>query len=92
MSNYMVEVDVSAVSAYTAQTLPSVTIPFQPARIAIVNQSPVESVLVSFDGLADHAKLTPGLPTQGLVFLNGATKIWLKRSAAGATTVQIIAE
>lgn len=92
MSNYMVRVNCSALTAYAAQTAPDVTIPFEPKRVAIVNESAVIAVFASFDGIADHARLTPGQPTQGLQFENGATKIWFKREAAGAGYVQIIAE
>lgn len=90
MSVHRVVVDVSGVSAYPGSA--NVTCPFVPKTCAIINESPAVSVLVSFDGVTDHAKLTPGLPSQGLVLRQGAQSLWVKRDAAGATTVQFIFE
>ncbi len=92
MSIYRTTVDVSAVSAYPAASAPSVTIPFTPKTITVVNNAPTIGVLLSFDGVEDHAELLPGLPGAGRVFTQRVTKLWFKRSAANATTVEIVAE
>ena len=85
-----VTLDATATYPGTAQ----VVIPFEPKSIAIINEGPTGALaLVSFDGATNHAQLTPGTPSCGMVFQQKVRNVWLKRGAAvSGIVVQIIAE
>lgn len=86
-------VDVSATSAYPGS--PQVDIPFDPKTLTIAIVSGTAGVQVSLDaGANTHIELTPGTPLQGYVMQQGSgmKKVWLRRAAAGAGIVHIIAE
>lgn len=93
MSAYSVLINV-ANAAYGALSAPSVTIPFQPKTITIVNEDDVDSVDVSFDGVDTHATLVPAKPDAGMVFRQSVTRVWLKYTAvpAGTLNVRVMAE
>ena len=92
MSVHRQTLTLDAVSAYpgTAQVI----IPFVPKTITVLNEGLTSApALVSFDGVNDHAQLTPGTPSAGLVFRQGVQKVWFKRGAvASGIVVQVIAE
>lgn len=93
MAQYRTTVTLDAVSAYPAVGSPSVTIPFVPKSLAVINEHPSVAALMSYDGVTDHAQFTPGTPSAGMVFKQGVTKLWFKRAAsATGLVVQIIAE
>lgn len=85
-------ITLDAVSAYPTQ--PQVVVPFDPKTIAIINEGPTgANALVSFDGVNDHAQLTPGTPSCGMVFKQSVRGVWLKRGAVtSGIVVQVIAE
>lgn len=94
MSIKLFTVDVSAQAAYPAANAPQVVIPFVPKSLTMSIISGTEGVKVSFDGVDDHIQLTPGTPLQGYVAQQGSgmQNVWLKRNAAGAGIVHLIAE
>lgn len=85
MAIYGTTLDVTAVTAFP--TLPNITIPFQPRSIAIVNENLATAIEVSFDGVNVHARLTPGLPSAGMVFGQKSEKVWLRAAVGGGTSV-----
>lgn len=94
MSIQLFTVDVSAQAAYPAAGSQQVVIPFVPKTLTMSIVSGTEGVKVSFDGVNDHIQLTPGTPLQGYVAQQGSgmQNVWLKRNAAGAGIVHLIAE
>jgi hypothetical protein len=89
MSAYSTSVDVAATASYP--TTAQVIIPFEPKRITVVveESDAGEGAHVSFDGANDAGVLIQGMPSQGLVFDQRVTKVWLKRFAAGAGTITV---
>lgn len=87
-------VDLSAVTAFpsTAQCV----FEFTPSEIQIVDLHATEAVDVSFDGTTIHYQLTPATLTAGVVLMQRATKVWLRRSSAvgspSGVNVQVVGE
>lgn len=94
MSIQLFVVDVTSTSAYPAAGSQQVIIPFEPRTLTMSIITGTEGVKLSFDGVADHIQLTPGTPLQGYVAQQGSgmRNVWLKRNAAGAGIVHLIAE
>lgn len=92
MAIYRTTLTLDAVAAYPGT--PQVIIPFLPKTIAVINEGPTGALaMVSFDGVNDHAQLTPGTPSAGIVFTQHTMTLWFKRGAAvTGIAVQIIAE
>lgn len=93
MAVYRTTVTLDATAAYPAVGSPQVTIPFLPKRVMLINEHPSVGALMSYDATTDHAQLTPGTPSAGIVFRQSATQLYFKRAAAATgLVVQIIAE
>lgn len=90
MSVHMQQVDVGTVATYPST--PQVQIPFEPRRIAFLNEDSAEDAYASFDGVNDHLHL-PATTAFQFEFQR-VRNVWLREGAAGTspTTIQVVAE
>lgn len=92
MSAFSQAVDVDGVAAYPAT--PQVIIPFEPVATLCVDEHASSLVDVSFDGVNDAGRLTPGV-LAGVSWDRQGTRVWLKQSGGAvgaAVTVRVMAE
>jgi len=62
--------------------------------VAAVHMTPAgPAVLISLDGVNDHAKLDPATPALSISFSNPYySKVWARLASPGAATVQLVIE
>ena len=78
------------VTAYAAS--PDVTFGFESDSVTVLNRSTVitDIIYVSFDGETDAGITIPGI-AQAINWTAKRQKVWLRRSAAGSSTVNVMA-
>lgn len=73
--------------------MPDLALGFEPAEWLVINEHVSAQVAVSFDGLNDHAVLTPGTPSAGLYLRQRMRQIYCRRIGDGTgIVVRVIAE
>jgi hypothetical protein len=60
--------------------------------VALFNEDAAATVIVSFDGVTDAARLVAGKPSAAQQFNRRYTKVWFKLAAAGSADVQAVFE
>lgn len=85
-------VQVSPGASFPAADSPSVTIPFEPKRVTIVNEDTTAANVVefSYDGVTVHGAVKPTINPQ-YESRQLPKQLWLRRSA-GTPSVRITAE
>jgi len=85
MSMFGANYDLAVTGSYP--TVPQVVLPFTPNEVAFQNKSPVATMFVSFDGVADDIELVAGSISEGKVTRTRAMKFWLRALPAGTPPV-----
>jgi len=84
-----------SITATSIQSLPNITLEFEPSEWLIVNMSSTATDIVyfSFDGVNVHGKVVPGSPIAGCAYKIRAKKLWLYRhvGAASPTSITVMA-
>lgn len=73
--------------------MPDLQLGFEPDEWYVINEHVSAQVAISFDGINDHAVLTPGTPSAGLRLKQRIRQIFARRIGEGTDiVVRVVAE